>query len=60
MGEIAEQKLTTTNSFHVFGGSFSAHPSPDILTKLNIKETESKGKIWGPFYIPKGDGSGGG
>ena len=36
MGNIVDQKLATTNSFLVFGGSFSAHPSPDILTKHNI------------------------
>ena len=60
MGKIDEQKLATTESFRFFGGSFFAHPSSEILTKHNIKETASKGKIWGPFYIPKGEGSGGG
>ena len=35
------------------------HPSPEILTKQNIKETTSKGKIWVPFYIPTCEGSGG-
>ena len=53
MGEIANQKLATTNSFRVFGCSFFAHPLPDILTKHNIEETASKGKIWVPFYILK-------
>ena len=33
---------------------------PEIPTKHNIKETASKGNIWGPFYIPKGGGLGGG
>ena len=60
MGNIDKQKLETTNSFHVFGSTIFSHPLPDILTKHNIKETESKGNIWGPFYIPKGEGSGGG
>ena len=60
MGDITDQKLATTNLFCVFGGSIFAHPSPDILTKHNIKETASKGNIWGPCYIPKGEGSSGG
>ena len=60
MVDIAERKLATTNSFRVFGGSFFAHPSPDIPTKHNIKETASKGNIWGPFFIPKGGRLGGG
>ena len=60
MGKIAERKLATTNSFRVFSGSFSAHPSTDTLTKHNIKETDIKGNIWGPFYIPKRKSSGGG
>ena len=59
MGKIDEQKLVTADSFRVFGGIFYAHPSPNILNKHNIKETASKGNIWGPFYIPKGEGSGG-
>ena len=54
MGDIAEQKLTTMNSFCVFGVSFFAHPLHYILTKHNIKETASKCNIWGTFYIPKG------
>ena len=60
MGKISEQKLAMTNSFRIFGGSFSAHSSTDIWTKHNIKETVSKGNIWGPFYIPKAGGLGGG
>ena len=56
MGEIAEWKLETTELFRVLGVSFFAHPLPDIPTKHNMKETASKGKIWGPFYIPKGKG----
>ena len=59
MDEISKWKLAMTNSFRVFGGSFFANPSPGILTKYNIKETASKHNIWGPFYIPKGEGSGG-
>ena len=53
MGNISEKKLATTDSFRVFGGSFFAHPSPEILTKRTIKETESKGNIWGPIIYPK-------
>ena len=60
MDVITEQKLAMTDSFRIFGGIFFAHPSPEILTKHNIKETASKGKIWGLFYIPKGEGSVGG
>ena len=30
---------------------FFSHPSPDILTKHNIKETSSKHNIWDPFNI---------
>ena len=60
MGDISEQKLATTDSFCIFGGSFFAHPSPKITTKHNIKEAASKGNIWGPVYIPKGEGLDGG
>ena len=59
MDEIDERKVVTTNSFRIFGGSFSTHPLPDILTKHNIKETASKKIIWGPFYMPIGEGSDG-
>ena len=54
MGDISEQKLAMTNSSRVFGGIYSTHPSPDILTKQSIKETASKGIIWGLFCIPQG------
>ena len=60
MGDIAKQKLATAEWFCIFGGSFFAHPLPEIPTKHNIKETASMGNIWGPFYMYKGDGSGGG
>ena len=59
MGSIYEQKLATTESFLVFGGSFFANPLSEILTKHNIKETASKGNIWGLFYTPEGEGSDG-
>ena len=35
---------------------FFAHPSPEIITIRNTKETASKGNIWGPFYMSKGEG----
>ena len=60
MEDISARKMGATEFFRVFGGSVVAHQSPDILTKHNVKETASKGNIWGPFYIPKGEGSGGG
>ena len=60
MGDISERKLAMIDSFRVFGGNLFAHPSPELLTKHNIKETASKDNIWGPFYIPKGEGSDGG
>ena len=59
MGKFAEQKLAMTDSFHMFGGIFLRF-LPEILTKHNIKETVSKGNIWGTFYIPKSEGLGGG
>ena len=59
MGNIDEQKLATTDSFRIFDSSFS-HFLPEILTKCNIKETASNVNIWGPFYILKGEGLGGG
>ena len=59
MGDIVE-KAGGEEIILIFGGSFFAHPSPDILIKHNIKETASKGKIWSPCYIPKGEGSSGG
>ena len=52
MGEVSEEKMTTTDSFRVFAGSFFVHTSPEILTKHNIKETDSKGNIWGLFIYP--------
>ena len=45
MGDIAKRKLVITDSLHIFGSSFFAHPLPEILTKHNIKETVSKGNI---------------
>ena len=38
MGNIYEQKLAMKDSFRIFGGSFFAHPSPEILTKHNIQK----------------------
>ena len=61
MGDIAERKPATTDSFLVFlVAVFSAHPSPDILTKHNIKETAGEGNTWAPLNIPEGEGSGDG
>ena len=60
MGNIAEKKLTTTKSFRIFISNCFAHPLLEKLTKNNIKETASKDSIWGPFYILKGEGLGGG
>ena len=60
MGKIDEKNPVMTESFRIFGGSFFAHPLPEVLSKHNIKETASKGKIWGPIYTPKGECSGGG
>ena len=59
MGKISEWTLATANLFRIFGRFFLAHPSPDILTKHNIKDTSSKGNIWDTLYIPKGEGLGG-
>ena len=55
MDDISEQKLASADLFRVFGGSFFAHTFPYILKKHIIKETVSKAKRWGPFYIPKGE-----
>ena len=60
MGEISEPKLAMTESFYIFGGMFFAHSLTEIPTKHNIKDTASKGNIWGLFYTPKGEGLGGG
>ena len=60
MSDISKQKLAATDSFRILGGSVFAHSLPEILTKHNIKETSSKGNIWGPFNIPKGEGLDGG
>ena len=60
MGNISEQKLAMAEYFRVFHGIFSAHLSPEILNKQNIKETVCKSNIWGPFYIPKREGLVGG
>ena len=35
-----------------------AHFLSEILTKHNFNKTASKGNIWGPFYITKGNDSG--
>ena len=58
MGKMYEHKLETIDSFRIFGKSFFAHSLTKILNKHNIKETSSKGNIWVPFYIPKGEGLG--
>ena len=60
MGKIAKWKLAATNSSRIFGGSIISHTSPEILTKHYFKETSSKHNIWGPLYMPKGEGSGDG
>ena len=60
MVDIVDRKLETKNSIRIFGGGIFSHPSPDMHIKHNIKETGSKGNIWGPLYIPKGEGLGGG
>ena len=59
MGDISKQKLVMTKSLRIFGGSCSAHTSPEIPTKQNIKVTASI-NIWGPFYVTKYEGLGGG
>ena len=48
------RKLSATNYFRILGGIVFSQPSPEILTKHNIKETYSKGNIWGTLYITKG------
>ena len=60
MGNIDGQKLAIMDSLRIFGGSFFAHTSPEIMTKHNIKETAIKVNIRGPFYITNGEGLGGG
>ena len=60
MDKITEEKLAMTDSLRIFSGCFFAHILHEILTKHNIEEISNKGNIWGPFYTPKGEGSGGG
>ena len=55
MVNIANQKLSMTDSLSIYGDSLSPFLSA-ILTKHKIKETSSKGNIWRPFYVPKGEG----
>ena len=57
MGEIV--KTHQEKPFRIFGGSFYAYPSSDILNKQNIKGTASKRNIWGQFDTTKGEGKGG-
>ena len=45
MGDIDKQKLVTTNSLRIFSASLFTHPSPEILTKHNIKENAIKGNL---------------
>ena len=44
-------KLFTTNTLHVFTGSFLTNSSPNILDEQNIKETTNKFNICYPFFI---------
>ena len=53
MGDIVYWKLATMKLIT------PPPPLPDITTKHNINETASKRTILGPFYTPKGEGSGG-
>ena len=59
MGNTAKQKLLWQTHSASMVVVF-AHLLSEVMTKHNIKETASKGNIWGPFYIPKGEVSGGG
>ena len=47
------------NLFRIYDGSLFAHVSLFLISKHNIKENVIKRNIWGPFYIPKGEGLGG-
>ena len=58
IGDIAKKNIMTAGSLRIFGCSFSAHPLFDILTKYDIKKTDSKGNIWDSYYIPKDEGLG--
>ena len=60
MGNIDKKQMAKVKSFHICGCSFFVHPSPEIMTKHNTKETDSKGNIWGPFYMSKDEVWGGG
>ena len=60
MGKISKKKILMTDSFRIFGVICFPHPLPEKPTKQNIKETYSRGNIWGPFYTPKGEGLDGG
>ena len=53
MGKIIQTRQATTNSFWIFGGSFSAHPSSDVLAKHKIKKTAIKRNIWVHFINSK-------
>ena len=60
MGDIDEQKIAMKDSLCIYGGSFLPISLSEILIKHTVKENSSKGNIWGPFYIPKVEASGGG
>ena len=51
MGNIAKKKICDDRLILHLWWQFFAHLLTGILTKHNIKETTSKGNIWGPFYI---------
>ena len=57
-GQYFRVKTDNNKLIPHFWWQFFDHPSLDILIKHNIKETASKGKMLGPFYIPKGKGLG--
>ena len=58
-GEISDQKLATTNSFRILV-EFFCPPLAWHTDQTQYQGTASKGNIWGPFYIPKGEDLGGG
>ena len=57
MGNILERN-SQRQTHSAFWWHFFDQPSPEIPAKQNMKETASKGKIWGPLYILKGEGLG--
>ena len=60
MVKITKRKKWRRCNHSTSDGNYFALTLPGIMTKYNIKETASKGNIWFPFYMSKGEDLDGG